>query len=112
MNKAEHKLLIRLHSVFQDIPLPINGANWTKSATPSGFISHGKDIAAIKDTFLMALYHIRVGEHKEAEEELTLLERYIELRGTQDWGFVPNHPSIQDIRYLLEEEKEVNIKDR
>lgn len=105
MNKTENALLIRLYSIFTDIPLPINGANFSKSADISGFVSYGKDMAELKPGLQRALYHIRIGDYTEADTDLELMERYIKLRSAQGWGFIPTHPTIAQIERLLDEER-------
>lgn len=106
MNRTEDTLMIRLYSVFNDIPLPVNGAS-LKTDDVSGFLSFGKDMAELKPVIENAMYHIRVGEFDAARRELILAERYVQIRRQQDWGYVFPHPSIRDGERTLEKEEMV-----
>lgn len=94
MNRRMDKAMIRLYSCMEGVPLPITGA-WAKSADVSGFITYGKDMSVAKPALLTAMFHIRMGELDEAEEILTSLEKWIDMRNKQGWKDIFPFPSLE-----------------
>ena len=95
MNKKEQSLLLRISEVLRCIPGCNIGVVSNQSANISGAITFAKDISMIKEPLETALFHLRLGEYEEAEQILSAIEEWINIRQEHDWKEMFPFPKVE-----------------
>ena len=104
MNGRERAILRRLHTALHDVPLPQDGIG-TQSSTVEGFITYAKDAREIHKVGEEILYQCLTGEFDVAEQQVTILEEWIQQRRAKNWQdefpFPQIRKQVHDVYYDL-----------
>ena len=103
MNKKQSRILYRMHCLLTAVPLPLTGGG-TQSASMTGFVSFGQDMAEMRPHLDQAWGYFNFGDFRETEVLLSAIEAWIDMRKEQNWQLQSIfRKEIADFRREIEE---------